>query len=275
MLRASLKLVLRRSVGLRLAIGTPRSISIVRSGRGQGRFKAEACPTTKRAPAPVSERFASRYQFPDEQGTPPDQFDFLSLESFEKMSHNPKFWLPLPDPDNALSTAYLVLVRMIMYMGRPEVSDEERERHWEDFEFAPAPPTFEIGRARTCVSICTSVIAAHILSSIPNDSPLRTSHPQVFKTNEALVMLHDLFLADRVKDGKGWENIKVNQPSKSSRRLLPIRFCPPLGCLRRCCVTQSQQLSKHERAHATLSAFESAFAPSTSYISRAGPTQHF
>jgi hypothetical protein len=48
-------------------------------------------------------------------------------------------------------------------------------------------------------------VIAHILSSIPNDSPLRTSHPQVFKTNEALVMLHDLFLADRVKDGKGWE----------------------------------------------------------------------
>lgn len=122
MLRPSLKLILRRSVpALRPAIGTPRNISIVGSGRGQGRFKAEACPA-KRAPAPVSERFASRYQFPDEQGTPPAQFDFLSLESFEKMSHNPKFWLPLPDPDIALSTAYLVLVRMIMYMGRPKVS---------------------------------------------------------------------------------------------------------------------------------------------------------
>lgn len=209
MLRPSLKLILRRSVpALRPAIGTPRNISIVGSGRGQGRFKAEACPA-KRAPAPVSERFASRYQFPDEQGTPPAQFDFLGLESFEKMSHNPKFWLPLPDPDIALSTAYLVLVRMIMYMGRPKVSDEERNKHWEDFEFAATPPTSEIGRARTCVSMCTSVIAL-ILSSTPNDSPLRMSHPQVFKTNEALVMLHDSFLADRVKDGKGWE-VSVDQ----------------------------------------------------------------
>ena len=92
--------------------------------------QAEACPT-KHAPAPVSERFTSRYQFPDEQGTPPDKLDFLNLESFEKMLHNPKFWLLLSDTDSAPSTAYLVLVRMVMYMGRPGASDEERNKHWE------------------------------------------------------------------------------------------------------------------------------------------------
>ena len=41
MLRPSLKFILRQSVpGLRPAIGTPRSISVVGSGRRQGRFKA-------------------------------------------------------------------------------------------------------------------------------------------------------------------------------------------------------------------------------------------
>ena len=126
--------------------------------------QAKAYPT-KRAPAPVSERFASRYQFPDEQGTPPDKFDFLSLESFEKMSHNPKFWLPLPDTVSAPSTAYLVLVRMVMYMGRPGASDEERNNHWEVYMRFLSPLT-------TATNKMNRILNLHLSHQLPKSGAL-------------------------------------------------------------------------------------------------------
>ncbi|KIK05070.1 hypothetical protein K443DRAFT_46070, partial [Laccaria amethystina LaAM-08-1] len=100
---------------------------------------------------------------------------------------------------------------VIMYLGRPQASEEAAAQYLSAFDSLPAPPTTPIGRARTCTSICTSAII-HVLSSTPLSSPLRTEYPQIFEIVGALEPLRDRFLVEKVRpvgnEGnktKGWE----------------------------------------------------------------------
>jgi hypothetical protein len=52
----------------------------------------------------------------------PPELDLL--EAFEKMSFNPAIWLPLPDNNDRFKIAYLYLLQVIMYLGRPQASEE-------------------------------------------------------------------------------------------------------------------------------------------------------
>lgn len=225
----------------RVAIGMRRSVSSIRlpaAGRGRGqveleRFTRHTLPTSQFLPS--KPRFYTTEAETSKEGKPdvsqeeyptnvseespnvpneqkpnvPAERDLL--EAFEKMSFNPTIWLRLPDNNDRFKIAYLYLLQVIMYLGRPQASEEAAAQYLSAFDSLPAPPNTPIGRARTCTSICTSAII-HVLSSTPPSSPLRTEHPQIFEIVGALEPLRDRFLVERVRpvgnEGnktKGWE----------------------------------------------------------------------
>ena len=92
------------------------------------RFYSTEVETPKEGKPDVSQEehptnvFKESPNVPNEQKRVPPELDLL--EAFEKMSFNPAIWLPLPDNNHRFKVAYLYLFQVIMYLGRPQASEE-------------------------------------------------------------------------------------------------------------------------------------------------------
>ncbi|KAJ3573245.1 hypothetical protein NP233_g2549 [Leucocoprinus birnbaumii] len=108
------------------------------------------------------------------------------------------------DHHDRLKRAYSLLFHIILYLGRPLTKDvQEAEAATQQFllafNSAPVTPESEIGRARYAIGLLTKTITNDI-STIPDGTPIRTQHPQVFAIADALVPLCEVHLDGVVQE---------------------------------------------------------------------------
>ncbi|KAF8625650.1 hypothetical protein AX15_005271 [Amanita polypyramis BW_CC] len=122
------------------------------------------------------------------------------------------FHLP-QEPVDRLKRTFTLIFQIILYLGRPQETEmahqflnvsgksfstkyfvaSSNHAHLQAFGTAIVPPESEIGRARRAVATITRAVVQDI-SSIPESSPLREQHAELFGVFGALEPLHDVYL---------------------------------------------------------------------------------
>ncbi|KAG6812704.1 hypothetical protein H0H92_001207 [Tricholoma furcatifolium] len=105
------------------------------------------------------------------------------------------------DAEQKLFLAYTLLFQIVLYLSRP--AEEGGEQFLTAFSTAPASPESEIGRARVAVPTILRA-TVHQLSTVPLNSPTRTTHSDIFDIFGALQSIHDMYLMDDIPDLQTW-----------------------------------------------------------------------
>ncbi|KXN81605.1 hypothetical protein AN958_04399 [Leucoagaricus sp. SymC.cos] len=118
------------------------------------------------------------------------------LELLESAAKAPWLTSIPPDHQDRLKRSYSLLFYVILYLGRPLSKDPtQAEEATQQFLLVNS----EVGRARYAIGLLTKTITKDI-TSIPDTSPLRTQHAQIFALTDALLPLCEVHL-DGVAQG--------------------------------------------------------------------------